>query len=405
VAGLSDPPLLLLSRPRLWRWRWFTRSDPLQRSIKRSGRFIGTEFARHFLELRGLLRSSHLAFHALKSKSNSAERKVLRSWIFAVLISGVTESSALASIQRGGFLRPITINASCFGGGANFSPPPRLIGGTSSGGFPVENSMCAAENACRRNLTSLFSGPGIAIPKNIPLVIHCRKYTCHFSPLPESFAAEKASSPIIFSAKYSVSGSLGANAISISPLPLASSAIKTFMLAGSIVRHWTSCFNFSCSRRAVSARSFASAICRRNDSAFASASPAALLASPARSLALAIPVSSMACSRLENMKTSPSPNNSPATPSVTSAAKNECLETHSGEDFRFSPHTPIATTSDATNSKYSPTSNHADAAASDRDTYHEESDHIQRVYLIAAVANISTGILLLIIGVRRLLRK
>jgi hypothetical protein len=60
--------LLLLAGFRLWRRRWLTWCDPLQHTVKCLTRFIGAQFQRRFLELGGLLRSGHLAFHQTESK-------------------------------------------------------------------------------------------------------------------------------------------------------------------------------------------------------------------------------------------------------------------------------------------------------------------------------------------------
>jgi hypothetical protein len=60
--------LLFLAGLRLWRRRWLTWDNPPKNAVERLGRFIGAQFARHFLELGGLFRSGHLAFHRAESK-------------------------------------------------------------------------------------------------------------------------------------------------------------------------------------------------------------------------------------------------------------------------------------------------------------------------------------------------
>jgi hypothetical protein len=266
--------LFLLAGFRLWRWRWLARGDSLQHAVKRIGRFVGAQLARHLFELGGLLSGGHLAFHRLKSKSNVAERKGAQySLVFAASFIAIwSPARASLPLQSGGFLSPITIRAWCLGGDVYVRPLPMVTGGTSLGASCVPNLICAAKNACRRSSTWAFSGPGISIPKYRPSTVNGRKYTCHLATPLASFTAENPRFPIISSAKYFDSESSAANAISISPLPLASSSRNVFKLAGSIVRHWTSCFNLSCSNMAVSARSLACAICRRNDSTFAFAS-------------------------------------------------------------------------------------------------------------------------------------
>ncbi len=143
------------------------------------------------------------------------------------------------------------------GRGRSLIPGPALKTGFSSGSASVENTMWAAENARRSDLTWSFSGPGIAIPKNIEPLTQGRRNTCHFT---TGVLAAINASPNILSAKYCDSGSAETYARSISPPPLESSATSAFTSPGLIVRHWTICFNRSCSKRAFAALSLACAV-------------------------------------------------------------------------------------------------------------------------------------------------
>src|ERR1700728_5276664 len=63
-------------RPVLFRLRWLlcryrrglAWSDPFQGSVERGWGFVTTQVARQFLELDGLLRSGHFAFHLYESR-------------------------------------------------------------------------------------------------------------------------------------------------------------------------------------------------------------------------------------------------------------------------------------------------------------------------------------------------
>jgi len=108
MAGLSDPPLLLLARLRFWRRSGLAWGDPLQHAVKRLGRFVGAEFSRHFLELGGLLRSSHFLRHvrSLCGAQTHINRGPLPYGLEAIITRKV-------STGRVGFALPCNHNPDC----------------------------------------------------------------------------------------------------------------------------------------------------------------------------------------------------------------------------------------------------------------------------------------------------